>query len=178
MSFIAKSGKEIMIRSFQPNDYPLVENFQKSVAHDSTHTLKYPEMSLPSQEKILVMWRECRDHPVNLHLGAFLDGRVVGNIRLFQRNPTHPWIKHIAAFAMAVAKDNWGLGIGHKLLETAESIAGASGIKRIEAEVRCLNASGVALYKKAGFKIEGTREKAAFINGVFQDEYYIAKLID
>ena len=39
---------------------------------------------------------------------------------------------------------------------------------------RCENERGVQLYEKMGFKIEGKREMAAFIDGRFQDEYYIA----
>jgi RimJ/RimL family protein N-acetyltransferase len=50
-------------------------------------------------------------------------------------------------------------------------------IVRIEAEVRAANETGVRLYQKNGFKIEGRREKAALINGNFLDEYYIAKII-
>ena len=48
---------------------------------------------------------------------------------------------------------------------------------RIEAEVRAANVNGVQLYQRYGFKIEGLREKAAFIDGNYVDEYYIAKII-
>jgi ribosomal protein S18 acetylase RimI-like enzyme len=177
IKFQTKNGRKVILRSFQSDDYLAVESFQKSVAQQSTHTLKYPEMPVPPQERILSLWKECQEHAVNLHVGAFLGEQVVGNIRLFQRNPSHPWIRHVAAFGMAVLKDQWGQGIGQRLLEAAEASAQANGIKRIEAEVRCSNASGIALYKKTGFKIEGIREKAALINGEFQDEYFIAKLI-
>ena len=37
--------------------------------------------------------------------------------------------------------------------------------------------NGIALYLNNGFKIEGTREKGAFIEGKFVDEYFIAKLL-
>lgn len=52
------------------------------------------------------------------------------------------------------------------------------GVQRIEAKVRTQNPRGVALYKKAGYQIEGTRRKAALIDGEFRDEYFIAKLLD
>lgn len=47
----------------------------------------------------------------------------------------------------------------------------------IEAKVRVSNKRGLALYKKNGYAIEGTRQKAAFINGQFEDEFFIAKCI-
>ena len=34
------------------------------------------------------------------------------------------------------------------------------------------------IYEHQGFKVEGTRKKAAKINGEFHDEYFIAKLLD
>jgi len=50
-------------------------------------------------------------------------------------------------------------------------------MKRMEAKERTSNERGLALYKKAGYQIEGTRKKAAFISGSFEDEYYIAKFL-
>jgi len=44
-------------------------------------------------------------------------------------------------------------------------------------EVRTANERGVQLYKKNGFKIEGCKEKAALIDGVFVNEFYIAKIL-
>jgi RimJ/RimL family protein N-acetyltransferase len=62
------------------------------------------------------------------------------------------------------------------MLQLMVEHAKKEGIVRIEAEVRAANENGVGLYQKNGFKIEGLREKAAFINGNYVDEYYIAKI--
>lgn len=40
------------------------------------------------------------------------------------------------------------------------------------------NKAGVALYKKQGFEIEGTKRHSLLVNGQFVDEYYMAKLLD
>jgi RimJ/RimL family protein N-acetyltransferase len=58
-----------------------------------------------------------------------------------------------------------------------EEFAKKSGIYKIEAKVRIFNERGLALYKKNGYAIEGTRKKAAFINGQYEDEFFIAKFL-
>lgn len=79
---------------------------------------------------------------------------------------------------MTVLKEYWGQGIGTALLEHMEGFAKNIGVTRIEAKVRALNERGIALYKKSGYEIEGVRKKAALINEVPEDEFYIAKLLD
>lgn len=44
--------------------------------------------------------------------------------------------------------------------------------------VRVTNDRGIKLYERCGYKIEGTRKKAALINGNFVDEYFIAKILN
>jgi RimJ/RimL family protein N-acetyltransferase len=112
-----------------------------------------------------------------LTIGAFLNNQLIGNLRFFQRNENHHWIKHIGAFGMAVLQEYWGQGLGSKMIQLMEEHAKKVGMLRIEAEVRTANVTGARLYQKHGFKIEGLREKATLINGCLQDEYYIAKII-
>lgn len=175
--FNIKNGSEVIIRSYDTEDVDLANNFARLVAQESTHTLKYEGMPEMPKDKLITLWSENLTHPVNISLGVFANNEIIGNLRFFQRSPSHPWIKHIGAFGMAVSKAYWGQGIGSKLLQTMETHARSSGISRIEAEVRTANEQGVALYKKNGFKIEGCREKAALINGIFLDEFYIAKIL-
>ncbi len=40
------------------------------------------------------------------------------------------------------------------------------------------NVAGLALYTKQGFAIEGTRRDAMCINGVYVDEYFMAKILN
>ncbi len=39
------------------------------------------------------------------------------------------------------------------------------------------NTAGIALYKKMGFEIEGTKRNSLFIDGKYVDEYYMSKLL-
>jgi len=175
--FLTKNSVELTIRSFRPGDENASKEFAEMVAKESYNTLKYEGMPDIPLERLTCLFTDYADHPVNLHFGAFDGGEVVGNLRFFQRNSNHPWIKHIGAFGMAVREIYWGQGIGSKLLQVLFNHAGSTEITRIEAEVRATNDRGVHLYEKNGFKIEGRREKAALINGKFEDEFYIAKII-
>jgi RimJ/RimL family protein N-acetyltransferase len=51
-------------------------------------------------------------------------------------------------------------------------------IHRLELTVMTHNIAGIALYKKQGFAIEGTKRQSLLINGQFIDEFYMAKLLD
>lgn len=175
--FTLKNGSEAVIRSYDPADVDLANEFARHVAAESTHTLKYEGMPEMPKDRLIALWTENLSHPVNLNIGVFTEGKIIGNLRFFQRNSNHPWIKHIGAFGMAVSRAYWGQGIGSKLLRAMEIHAKSCGISRIEAEVRTANDRGVSLYTRNGFKIEGRREQAALIDGTFLDEFYIAKLI-
>ncbi len=71
-----------------------------------------------------------------------------------------------------------GQRIGTKLFQTLEEWAHHQHIHRLELTVMAHNKAGIALYKKQGFEIEGTKRHSLLVNGQFVDEYYMAKLLD
>jgi RimJ/RimL family protein N-acetyltransferase len=176
-NFELKNSFEVTIRSYRAGDEAAAQIFTRLVAKESQNTLKYEGMPDISIEKLTALFTEYADHPVNLIIGVFLGEEVIANLRFMQRRSDHPWIKHIGAFGMGVKQQYWGQGIGSRVLQAMESHARTTEILRIEAEVRASNDSGIHLYQKNGFKIEGRREKAAFIDGKFEDEFYIAKCL-
>ena len=104
------------------------------------------------------------------------DGKIISTFGLHMNMRHHPWVKHMATFGMGILKSHWGTGLAPEIIRTLEAVAKEEGVTRIEAQVRVQNERGVAFYKKMGYEIEGTRRKAALINGEYQDEYFIAKL--
>jgi RimJ/RimL family protein N-acetyltransferase len=174
---LKKSYVPVVVRSYESGDQEAIQEFVRQVARETTHTLKYEAMPEMTREYLVNQYDGVIKHPVNLTMGAFLNDKLVGDLRFFQRSERHPWIKHIGVFGMAVAQDYWGEGLGSKMLQLMIEHAEQKGIVRIEAEVRVSNENGVRLYQKNGFKIEGVREKAAFINWRYEDEYYISRLI-
>jgi RimJ/RimL family protein N-acetyltransferase len=173
--FKTKSSQEILLRSYASQDVLQMIDFVEQVAHESTHTLKYPGMPAADAESLARRVSEGREHDFDLNLGAFCDGKLIGNIKLFRRNPNHPWTNHMASFAMSVSQEFWGQNVADQMLDFIFKYARINNIQRLEAEVRCENTRGVAFYNKHGFHIEGRREKAAYIDDQYVDEYYIAK---
>jgi RimJ/RimL family protein N-acetyltransferase len=85
--------------------------------------------------------------------------------------------KHSAYLVVGIASGHRGKGIGTKLFEGLEAWALEHSIHRLELTTVIKNEAGVALYKKAGFVIEGTKKHSLLINGEFVDEYYMGKLL-
>jgi RimJ/RimL family protein N-acetyltransferase len=50
-------------------------------------------------------------------------------------------------------------------------------VKRLELSVMTHNERGIALYKKMGFEIEGTKRASIYVNGNYVDEYLMSKII-
>lgn len=176
-TFSLKDGRSLILRHCEPKDVNLLPKFMEQISAESTHTLQYPgktfDLKLAAEA-----WGKAVDVPGSIYLGAFSDGAFVGQLILHQYQANHPWTKHIGEFGMMVLKDYWGQGLGSALLERMEALARSVQISRIEATVRTANERGVALYTRRGYEIEGIRRSAAWINGEFQDEYHIAKLLD
>nr|WP_279577057.1 GNAT family N-acetyltransferase [Planococcus ruber] len=85
--------------------------------------------------------------------------------------------RHSASIALGIAEEHRGKGIGTELFAALESWARKKGLRRIELTVMETNAAGQALYKKAGFEVEGTKRDSLIVNGQFVNEYYMAKII-
>lgn len=86
--------------------------------------------------------------------------------------------RHSVYIALGIAEGQRGKGIGTKLFETLESWAAGKGLRRLELTVMENNEAGRALYKKAGFEIEGTKRDSLIIDGRFVDEFYMSKILE
>ena len=86
--------------------------------------------------------------------------------------------RHSVYVALGIREGHRGKGIGAQLLEALEIWAVRKQLRRIELTVMESNAPGLALYKKAGFEIEGIKRDSLIIDGQFANEYYMSKLLD
>ena len=90
----------------------------------------------------------------------------------FQRN------RHSVYIIIGILQAFTGQGVGTQLFRTLEEWAQLQRIHRLELTVMVHNEAGLALYKKQGFEIEGTKRDSLLVNGKYVDEYYMAKLLD
>lgn len=84
--------------------------------------------------------------------------------------------KHSAYIVIGVNQTHRGKGIGTLLFQAVNAWALSRNLHRLELTVVTANEGAVALYKKQGFEIEGTKKGSLFIENQFYDEYYMAKI--
>ena len=80
-----------------------------------------------------------------------------------------PGFTHCGRLGMGVRQNFRGMGIGKKLLTAAIKKAHEKKIERIELDVFASNKVAIKLYERAGFVVEGVKEKARKLDGVYDD---------
>jgi RimJ/RimL family protein N-acetyltransferase len=104
------------------------------------------------------------------------ENRLVGYLAAsggtFKRN------RHSAYLVIGILQTFTGQGVGTQLFQRLEEWTQQKDIHRLELTVMTHNTTGIALYKKQGLTIEGTKRHSLLINGQYVDEFYMAKLLD
>lgn len=85
--------------------------------------------------------------------------------------------KHVVYIVIGILNDYRRQRVGTKLFETLEIWAKEHQIHRLELTVITRNEAGLALYKKMGFEIEGTKRHSLYIQGEYADEYYMSRIL-
>lgn len=94
------------------------------------------------------------------------DDRVIGTGTLCNFNAAH----HNGAVGYALARSEWGAGVMSRALpELIRFGFERLGLHRIEADVDPRNAASTRLLERIGFKEEGCRREAYFVNDEIQD---------
>ena len=160
----------ITIRHVEPGDYEAIYKiFSGPKAVWGTLQTPYPSAEL---------WRKRLAEPPEgfYSLVACIDGEVIGQLGL-HTSPGRPRRRHVGEIGMAVRDDWQGKGVGTALMQAAVELADKwLNLFRLELEVYTDNEPAVRLYKKFGFKIEGTAIQHAFRDGHFVDSYFMARL--
>lgn len=106
-----------------------------------------------------------------------LDGeRVVGWCDVMPRE--RPVTRHCGVLGMGILPEWRGQGVGRRLMERTLEAARAFPLARVELAVRADNAGAIALYRKVGFAVEGRRQRAMLVDGVYYDDIIMALLFD
>ena len=87
-----------------------------------------------------------------------------------------PGMTHSGELGMGVIAGYRRRGIGYRLLQATVAKALASGLTRIELEVFSSNRAAIALYEKFGFRHEGIKRKARYVDGIWDDIIIMALL--
>lgn len=75
----------------------------------------------------------------------------------------------VAEVSVYVAKEYWGQGVGHTLLNELVRTSEQNGIWTLQAHILVENQASIRLHHKCGFKTVGTREKLGQLHGIWRD---------
>lgn len=160
----------ITVRALEPSDIDeFAEVMSQPEVRRGTLTIGY------RSAENLRAWHERRLKDT-LNVGAWLDGRMVGQAGLHTYRPSRA---HSAELGLVVHDAFHGRGVGTALLRAlTEAADGSFGLRRIELRVFVDNAPAIALYRKFGFVEEGRSRAYALRDGVLADALHMARLVD
>jgi putative acetyltransferase len=158
----------ITIRPVEPEDWPdIAEIFDQPGAIAGT-------LQLPLRSKAWQKQRLEARAPGGIHLGAEIEGKLVGTLSMRQNDGRR---SHSASFGLGVHDAFQGRGVGRALLGAALDHADRWwGVRRIELTVYADNARAIGLYEKFGFVREGLHRDYALRDGVLIDALAMARL--
>ncbi len=172
---LLKNGTACLLRSVDGKDAAQVLNNIKVTISETDNLMRLPTEPLYTLEKEAEYLQKTADSPKEIKVAAFIDGKIVALAGLDPVS-TSQKCRHRAGFGISVQKQYWGLGLGNLLMEIILNQAVIAGYEQVELDVVTTNLTALHLYKKFGFEIFGTHEKAFLLpSGEYQSLYLMNK---
>ena len=163
-----RNAAGLTIRAREPDDYDAIAELI-ALPKVRFGTLRLPFTSRDATRK----WME-KSSEGHTGIVAVLEGRIVGSAGVNQYKGRR---SHVGGIGLCVHDDFHRRGIGSAMLAALIDAADNwLGLRRLELTVYVDNGPAIALYKKHGFAIEGTRRQDAFRAGTFVDSHAMARL--
>lgn len=150
-------------------------NLQKTLDIESAYMLYLPHERTADLNQVQLVIEQIIAS--GLLVGAWNEKQELIGYLAAERG-TKEKIKHSAYLVIGIKQEYTNLGIGTQLFKLLDQWTQQTMIHRLELTVITENIPAKALYDKAGFKVEGIREDAIFMNDRYYDEYYMAKIIN
>jgi L-amino acid N-acyltransferase YncA len=162
----------IAVRDARPDDAPALALIYNQGIEDRLATLETEERT--PEERLA--WLEARGprHPV---IVADADGRVVGfgSLNVFNARAAYD---HVADFSLYVERSWRNKGVGRQLLRSLTDRARQLGYHKMVLSAFPFNPAGLALYRKAGFRVVGIYKEQGLLDGRWVDTIIMEKLLD
>jgi ribosomal protein S18 acetylase RimI-like enzyme len=160
----------IAVRRVLADDAGAVQLAFDSVARERRFILRVEAPALDDVRSFIVDALRC-DLPYYVASDA---NHIVGFCAITRR--MEAGCGHVGQLGMAVIAAYRRQGIGRQLLSVALEHAARVSITRIELEVYSSNQPAIKLYESVGFKKEGVRQRARYLDGVWDDMTLMALL--
>jgi L-amino acid N-acyltransferase YncA len=164
---LAPDPTDVEIRAMQPHDWPAVrEIYEQGIA---TRQATF-ETAAPS-------WGEWdAGHFVDLRLVAEEDGEVIGWAALSPVS-RRACYAGVAEDSVYVADGARGRGVGAALLDRLIAEADEAGFWTIQTSIFPENDASIALHTRCGFRVVGTRERIARLDGTWRDTVLLERRV-
>lgn len=170
-----KSEDILVIRPVDLEDARSIINLYKTIDSESDFMLfgkDERKMTVQSIRKRIGEWKKSFNSSMFV---GILNGEFAGFVALI--GGPAPRASHRASLVIGVRQNFHGKNVGTSLMKKAESWAKEIDIQRIELSVVESNDRAIALYKKMGYSVEGTRTNSLKINDEYINEFYMGKTI-
>jgi RimJ/RimL family protein N-acetyltransferase len=165
-------GEKVYLRAYKGEDLAMVTRLENHP--DPRETLFYalPTSEETQQEKLNAMVKD--PNTILLTICSNADHQPVGQTALVRID----WVGKMGTFYLGIAdKENWSKGYGSETVKLIlEYSFNELNFNRVQLHVAEKNSAAVKIYKRNGFKIEGTLREAMFQHGKYWDFYLMGIL--
>jgi RimJ/RimL family protein N-acetyltransferase len=167
-TFNAKDGTLVTLRPITFDDAEDITTAVQSIVMKGEYIQKEKVRSI-EEEKIFIQEMQQKQ---NMYVGVEIDNKIVGIARVIKGELKMK--EHVGVFRTWLSGVAQGKGIGNQIMDYTLEWGKKAGLHKIWLTVFSGNEGANYLYKKYGFIIEGTQKDQININGVYQDEIYMA----
>lgn len=165
-TFTLKNGKQLTLRTALAKDASHIVKLMKEVVKEGPYTLAEPDEYTTTVKSEAEKIKRFAKAEGKIYLVAEIKNEIAGFID-FDNWPTRR-TRHTGLFSIFIKKQWRGMGIGKILVKGMLDWGAANPVnKKISLYVFSTNKNAIALYKKLGFKVEGTFKNDMIIDGKY-----------
>lgn len=154
---ILKNGQLCILRSPTGEDAEAMLSYMRKVSTETNFMLRYEDEITTSIDEEIELLSAALNDPKIIMISVFISDKLVANARINLIFPRDKLL-HRGELGIALTEEYCNLGLGFILLKELLETAKIAGFEQIELEVDTKNERAIALYKKLGFELYGTRE--------------------
>ena len=170
-SNIFLEGEKIFLRAFEQGDEKVLVQLENNTGLRSTLFYAIPTNLQQQYEKIQ---KQINDpNTIILIICDKKTGVAIGETAFFRID----WVGRMATFYIALLDNNHNKGYGSETVKLMLQYAfDILNLNRVQLHVAVNNISGIKVYKRNGFVIEGTLRQAMYGDGEYHDFHLMAIL--
>lgn len=168
MSFKAKDHTKVTLRPVVEEDANDIISSVSSIIKEGTYIQKERVRTL-EEELAFIKHVTTNDH---MYMAVDIEGKVKGIARVLRGELVMK--QHTGLFRTWLHQDAQGKGIGKKVMEYTLEWCKQHNLHKLCLTVFATNQIAIKLYEKVGFAIEGIQKEQVCLNGVYDDEIFMA----